>query len=133
MGGSSTSDLGLGDFDQDGADECVLALRNGTILVVDPSTGKVEETFDTGSAGSHSTPAVADLNRDGTMDLVTIRDGSCIAIIDGMRGEEIICWPCSGEVVATPAIRDVDRDGFDELIFGSANGALYLFTASTRD
>jgi pSer/pThr/pTyr-binding forkhead associated (FHA) protein len=119
---------GIGELDGDDAPEILVAFDNGKMQAYDASTGRPEKMFEYGETENCTAPVTADVNRDGVPDVISIRNGSCISLIDGKKTVEVACWPCSGEVFFSPGVTDIDGDGWFELVFGSANGALYVFT-----
>jgi hypothetical protein len=73
-----------GDVDLDGADEVVVGTSDGTIYVIDPSDGSTEFSFDTAEVGGGNAIEnidLADMNGDGTLDIVAEQDGSIFGTI----------------------------------------------------
>jgi hypothetical protein len=94
-----------------------------------------------------SVPAYVDANGDATLDFAYWSDQGCLMARNGASGA--VLWShmyfggtfatCDPRAVAqrfqpTAAVAgDVDGDGHDELVFGSADGDLFAVTAATGD
>jgi len=83
-----------------------------------------------------SSPAVGDLNGDGTPEIITGSSTNNLSTDRKLygfnsRGEALSGWPLvidEGEkryVFAAPSLGDLDGDGLPEIIYGSRNGVLY--------
>ena len=71
-------------------------------------------------------PAISDLNRDKTPDVILSTAGGHVYAIDGASNGEACLWDY-GETSSrktAPALCDLNNDGIDDLIFGDRNGNL---------
>jgi hypothetical protein len=158
-GASITAALAAGDLDGDGKLEIVAASLEGQVSVVgsdgalrggfpvsmkDPVWSAVDED-QVLARGSLSAPVLVDLDRDGALEIVLAgfdgqlhvwrADGSAqpgfpLALLAGGK---------KAKLVSSPAVADVDADGYPDLILGSnhvGQEAGYLFAvrgSGTRD
>lgn len=86
-----------------------------------------------------SSPAVADLNRDGNQDII-VGTGNNWPEPNGRRVEAFTAatrrslsgWPVSvdGQVTSSPAVGDIDNDGALEVTFASNGGWVYAYEAN---
>lgn len=100
-----------------------------------------------------SSPALADVNRDGVLDIVRAGGDGSISVFDGATGADLPGFPVwtqayqtglaygytSGQVpipregvIASVAADDLDGDGRVEIVVGGAQGRLYVFDDQGR-
>lgn len=119
----------VGDVDGDGHVEVVINngnrgvyvwRANGVLLPGWPKTGREIDEY--------STPALADLNRDGTLDIV-VGTGQEVSAWSG-DGTALSGWPqpVAASNSRGPAIGDIDGDGGDEVVAGSGS-MIYAWNA----
>jgi len=82
-----------------------------------------------GGVGFGTSPAVADLDNDGTLEVVVGSYDTHIYCILGDGGFE---WKykTGGAVTASPVTADLDGDGKLEVVVGSADGAVYVLDST---
>lgn len=73
-----------------------------------------------------ATPAIADVNGDGVLDLVVADSEGHVTAFDGKEGKIIFSTPLPGRVVASVAVRDLTGDGSDEVVVGTNNGRVFV-------
>lgn len=137
----------IGDLDRDGLMEVVIGvdahadpyygLIDGGAVYVFRNDGTVAEGFPKYVRHNlESTPALADLDRDGYLDIV-IGNGSYfdwglesyqVHAFD-RHGSYLPGWPVvtGGHVMGSPAIADLDRDGQWDVTIGSGDGQFYAW------
>ncbi len=77
-----------------------------------------------------SSPAVTDLNGDGTLDIIVgtglnwATNGRVVHAIDGRSGRPLGGWPASvpGRVMGSPAVGDINGDGRPEVVVATEGG-----------
>lgn len=76
-------------------------------------------------------PAVADLNADGSFEVVQGNQAGVLTAMDALTGE--VRWTCQldGEC-SSPAIADLDRDGNAEIVIATGKGYVYRVDASGK-
>jgi hypothetical protein len=148
-----TSSPAIADVNGDGRADIVLATNNGHILAVE-GNGHVLWDTDTGplfgvgggNQSISSSPAVADIDRDGRMEIVvgagSLETDRCrpggVIVLNHQGGAES-GWPrrtadhnvppgnCPDPVYSTPALGDLDRDGDLEIVAGSFDTRVYAW------
>ncbi len=76
-----------------------------------------------------SGPALADLNGDGTMELIQGEQGGMLRVLDAMNGKEK--WNVQLEgACSCPAVADLDNDGSLEIVIATGKGKIIALDAS---
>jgi len=103
-------------------------------------------------AGGDSSPTLADVDRDGVLDIVYGAADGLVHVIDGRRGREVFGFPARTDpmvppervqavrawregrvsvprepMLAAPAVDDLDGDGRVEIVVASTEGKVYVF------
>lgn len=124
------------DFDADGTREIVVAVQAAGVpdqlVLVASDGGVIWAVAVDGAEFDYSSPAVGDIDRDGTADIVV---GSGVASPAGAfvlayDGQGVLLWqtPQKGLVYSAPSLTDLDGDGFLETLFG-----VYAFEVGALD
>jgi hypothetical protein len=105
-----------GDLDGDGSGEIVLHASDGSVLVLDAATGRVERT-----RGAEGTPAgstglaLAPAARPAGLDILVVQDER----IDAFRGDSLeLAWSLTIATRGRVEVVDVDGDAERELVLG---------------
>ncbi len=137
---SRTPSPAVADVNGDGALDVVIAGTDGRLYVsdrngnelatwIESGTGKEGLPYGTGTVGvSESSPIVADIDGDGTPDvLMGAEDGKLYAYTGA--GQPAAGFPIalSGEVRGSPLVWDVDGDGLSELALAGWDQNFYLW------
>lgn len=126
----------LADLDGDGAIDVVVGDESGALQALHGKTGKVLWTVRTGESaygarGYIAAAAIADLDGDGSDDVVAAaRD----AILGAYRGKDgSVLWQHYGEsgVHASPTVADFDLDGEPEVLAAWSYGDVSVHDAKT--
>jgi len=140
----------LGDVNQDGRLEAVLAAKNGVYAfnhngtLVSGYPVEQESTYLNieEAAGDlwlfeypfifSSSPVLGDLNDDGNLDIVVGSPHFGVLGFDGKTGRKLDWFPLAtqGSVTAPPLICDIDRDGRTEVAVGSDDGVFHVWKLS---
>jgi len=77
-----------------------------------------------------SSPAIADVNGDGKLDVIVGSDDNKVYALSGENGQLLWSFQTGSDVYSSPAIGDIDRDGLLDIVIGSVDGKIYRFEAT---
>lgn len=124
------------DVTQDGTGEWILLSRQGRLLVFDPERGELVYQVQLDDSGplpptSYPGPVIADLNLDGSPEIIVARVTGRIyafTISDGARGSLTELWSSDqgGSLIVEPALVDLNGDLVPELVATNTDGELIV-------
>jgi hypothetical protein len=114
------------DFNRDGRLDILVTTTGGNVWIYTPSlANKVlfyARTVDRATPGNFATPTVADINRDGQLDVVETSWNQYLHVWDGRAGggKELAGFPVHLQDTSwsSPVVADLDKDGWPEIVFG---------------
>jgi hypothetical protein len=125
--------IAAGDVDGDGFPDLVARTMDpyDPKLYVLTADGRVAPGWPRDTGYGHGAPALADLDGDGHLEIVTQDDASFVRVYR-FDGSDQPGWPqpyidFSNGSFATPAIADVDGNGTLEIVVANGAGFLYVF------
>lgn len=126
----------VGDIDDDGVDEIVIATPDGNVFVFDPSSSGVARQSGTLAADYPSAPALGDVDGDGTLEIAIFDTENMYLLKSNVR--TMLEWPLAirpesaGDAPAVtpdrgteaPLLVDLDGDGAVDVLFPLDDGTL---------
>ncbi|MEE8401230.1 MAG: FG-GAP-like repeat-containing protein [Candidatus Hydrothermarchaeaceae archaeon] len=113
----------VGDLNGDGIREIVVGSNGGKVYAFYPN-GSIIWTYSTNYSNFISSPALVDINNDTKLE-VLIGDGDGNGVGEGTLyaikydGSGLIwAYGADDDIYASPAVADIDDDGYDEVVFG---------------
>ncbi len=120
------------DLDNDGNLELVVGLHEGEnsgggIVSIAAENGQINwiNEFD---GPSSSTPAIADIDGDGAIEVMIGNDDGNLYCFNGKTGELEWKYSTGGVIRSSPVIADVDNDRVPEILIGSYDNSLYVLS-----
>ena len=140
----------LADLDNDGDLEIIVAGLWGYLFAWDHNGVGLIDLFGIdgllagGTGNINSSPAVGDLDNDGLEEIVVALGYDIYAWsydyinnqtigLGNIGGTDGLLYQTSGVIYSSPALADIDGDGFLEIIFGSDNDRLYAINYDGTD
>lgn len=133
VSGELISSAAIIDFDNDGVDEIISSDKGGFIHVFETDgTEWVNDTYPFYTEDQNwGSPAVGNLDDNTFDDLVISSKNGHIYIFSSTQvdtpGELLLDFDSGGFLTATPALGDVDGDGYDEIVFAQYGGDRLLY------
>lgn len=101
-------------FYKNGSEKIQAKLQGGRVWQQQLASGRTGPT----------TPALADINGDGYLDVVLADAEGFILALDGVEGKKIFETEVRGKVLAAPEVGDITGDGVDDIIIASSAGVI---------
>ncbi|MBN2088942.1 VCBS repeat-containing protein, partial [candidate division KSB1 bacterium] len=130
----------IGDFDNDGMDDIAIFTLDGRI-----------RTFKgTSTAGNHkmtiwefipedwekfiANPVLADLNKDGILDIILVGVNHGLYVLNGASGKILWRSQYNGEnsPKSTPVIADIDQDSYLDVLVIRNDNSIYLYASNSK-
>ena len=136
MGRTTPSSPVIGDLERDGQLEVVVGSdvlyawhANGQGVVDADGSERTSGDFTMQGTYYAGAPAISDLDNDGVMDIVACAWETKLLYVFGPDGSVKPGFPVSllDAVWSSPAVGDVDGDGFKEIVFASNGARFYAF------
>jgi len=125
----------VGDFWNNGGRQIAAGYSDGMLYLTDATTGRVTYQFYTGAGAIQASPVVADVNKDGRLDIVvTNTRGDVWAVTPSNNTTPFHMTIGNGSTsngaFATPVVADINGDGINDIV--ETGWDQYLHVWSTR-
>jgi pSer/pThr/pTyr-binding forkhead associated (FHA) protein len=125
--------LTLADINENNSADIIIAAFNSIVYAIDGSSGN--EIWASPILGSKFTgnPVVTDLNGDNLLDLfISDLSGKLHIGYGGFCNPDWITVQVDAENISPPSAVDIDNDGLPEIVFGSDEGQVFVYSGSER-
>jgi hypothetical protein len=120
-------------IESNGSVSTIVKLDDNSFEIYDASTLEFKNRFTTGYIGATIT-SIADLDRDGTLDIIVGQGGALYAY--NYRGTALDNFPFKvsdgGSILGSPAIVGITNSSSKAIIFGTSNGHLYAIDSEGK-
>jgi outer membrane protein assembly factor BamB len=123
----SIGDMSVGDVDDDGESELLVAMKNGPVRAYDPIPGDIVLEASLIETVPYGAPVITPEREDGTRLFVAVDNGGTIGAAT-LDGEVVWTHDRDGSTYPSPLLEDVNDDGASELVVTSG-GAQNSVTA----
>ena len=129
----------MGDLTDDGRLDVVIAYHNGVVKTFECAGSVSQEkdpfwTFQPSRADRFiATPALADLTKDGTLDVIVGGSEGFCYVLDGKNGK--LLWESrnlGSSVLSTPVVGDVDGNGRLDILLHTFDGSLHKIESNAK-
>lgn len=130
LSSNAISSIVAGDLERDGSIE-IVANHDTTISIVDAITGGVKEAFRVTPTQCNWCLSLADVDKDGMLEILCGSSCGEIAIIDD--GVMTLHVTYEGTPFRAPVAADVDGDGANEIVFALSDGQVRIINLDGSD
>jgi len=134
--------IAVADFNDDGIDDVVATATKSDgvesyVYVLNGTDGTLLWKHNVIGAKYHSTactPAIVDVNKDGTLDVVVVSQNRKLYALSGVDGGEIWALPYTigSRDASAPAIADINNDSVMDIVFAAGN-TVYAITQAPSE
>ncbi|MFH7880744.1 MAG: PQQ-binding-like beta-propeller repeat protein, partial [Candidatus Aenigmatarchaeota archaeon] len=114
----------IGDVNNDGIIDVVLASMDNKVYVLRGNDGSLIFTFST-NGNISSSPSLVRINNEPYLRIFVGSYDNNLYAINGSNGQKIWNFTTSGRIFSSPAIGDVNNDGIIDVVFGSDDNKVY--------
>ena len=136
VGGSIGSAIAVADINDDSYKDMVGVTESGTIFAVDHEGNDIFTPYTDGNQ-MKGNPIIADVDGNGSLEIIVFTFvPASKAIVLNADGTDYPNFPVtltSGGVLSSPAVGDLNSDGFLEIIAVSLTGAVYAISTNTGE
>lgn len=106
----------------------LVTAQNGNLWFVDAKSGKALRSARIAERGAMPTsPAVADLDGDGSLDIAVASWDNALVAVSGQTGERLWDLPFTSLVRCSPLVADINGDGKLEVTVSCKDGELFVY------
>lgn len=134
QGSSKTPSPAIADMNGDGFNDVVFQSTNGGVYCYDRTGNVIPNRYGLRystltNGASESSPVVADINGDGSPDILCGDETGQLTAFSGLNGTILPGFPIQlqGEIRGAPAVADIDRDGMTEIVVAGWDKNIYVW------